>query len=178
MADLVIGSGDLIGDRRPPRKPKHWQTKNWGPTFIQEQTPHCRHITRVSRNQPQNHLHRHSPPILSIPMSLQNQRVQEDSTAAPFCIMTGTVRELANLQNPPPSPIQDLVTIPVENPSTDFTSQLTKQLTHEISSRESAYGLACALAESAVRNGHTFVAEEDYEDYTAQSPFQIGRAHV
>jgi len=104
-------------------------------------------------------------------MSLQDQRVQEDSTAAPFCIMTGTVREPVDLQNPPPSPIRDLVTTPVENPSTDFTSQLTKQLTHEISSRKSAYGLACALAESAVRNGHTFVAEENYEDYTAQSPF-------
>src|SRR5882762_4686979 len=37
------------------------------------------------------------------------------------------------LQNPPPSPIQNLLTIPVENPSTNFTSQLTKQLTHEIS---------------------------------------------
>ena len=104
-------------------------------------------------------------------MSFENHRVQEDSTAAPFCIMTGTVRELVNLQNPPPSPIQDLVTVPVENPSTDFTSQLTKQLTHEISSCKSAYGLACALAESAVWNGHTFVAEENYEDYTAQSPF-------
>jgi hypothetical protein len=104
-------------------------------------------------------------------MSFENHRVQEDSMAAPFCTMTGTVRELANLQNPPPSLIRDLVTIPVENPSTDFTSQLTKQLTHEISSHESAYGLACALAESAVRNGHTFVVEENYEDYTAQSPF-------
>src|SRR5882762_8746632 len=133
--------------------------------------PHCRHITRVSRNQPQNHLHQHSPPILSIPMSLQNQKVQEDSMAAPFCIMTGTVREPVDLQNPRPSPIRDLVTTPVENPSTDFTSQLMKQLTHEISSHQSAYGLSCALAESAVQNGHMFVAEENYEDYTAQSPF-------
>jgi hypothetical protein len=48
---------------------------------------------------------------------------------------------------------------------------LTKQLTHEISSREFAYGLTCALAELAMWNGHTFVAEENYEDYTAQSPF-------
>ena len=46
-----------------------------------------------------------------------------------------------------------------------------KQPTHEISSQEFAYGLTCALVESAVRNGHTFVAEENYEDYTAQSPF-------
>ena len=133
--------------------------------------PHCRHITRVSRNQPQNQLHRHSPPIFSIPMPFDNHRVQEDSTAAPFCTMTGTVREPANLQNPPPSPIRDLVTIPVENPSTNFTSQLTKQLTHEISSQKIAHGLACALAESAMWNGHTFVAKENYKDYTAQSPF-------
>jgi hypothetical protein len=104
-------------------------------------------------------------------MSFENHRVQEDFMAAPFCIMTGTVREPVDLHNPPPSPIQDLVTVPVENPSTDFTSQLTKQLTHEISSRKSAYGLACALAESAVQNGHTFIAEENYEDYMAQSPF-------
>ena len=46
-----------------------------------------------------------------------------------------------------------------------------KQLTHEISSQEFAYGLTCALVESAVWNGHTFVAEENYEDYTVQSPF-------
>jgi len=104
-------------------------------------------------------------------MSFENHRVQEDSTAAPFCIMTGTVRQLANLQNPPPSPIQDLITVPVENPSTNFTSQLTKQLTHEISLHKTAYGLTCALAESAVQNGHMFVAEEYYEDYTAQPPF-------
>src|SRR6202790_1632935 len=104
-------------------------------------------------------------------MSFENHRVQEDSTAALFCIMTGTVREPANLQNPPPSPIQDLVTVPFKNPPTDFTSQLTKQLTHEISSQKSAYGLACALAESAVQNGHAFVAEENYEDYMAKSPF-------
>jgi len=101
-------------------------------------------------------------------MPFDNDRVQEDSTAAPFRTMTGTVREPVDLQNPPPSPIRDLVTTLVENPSTDFTSQLTKQLTHEVSSRKSAYGLACALAESAVRMD-TFVAEEDYEDYTAQS---------
>src|SRR5882762_9473555 len=133
--------------------------------------PHCRHITQVSRNQTQTNSIDIHPPIFSIPMPFDNDRVQEDFTAAPFRTMTGTVREPVDLQNPPPSPIRDLVTTPVENPSTDFTSQLTKQLTHEISSRKSAYGLACALAESAVQNGHTFVAEENYKDYMAQSPF-------
>jgi|SRR5882762_10511443 len=60
---------------------------------------------------------------------------------------TSTSIHHLSLQNPPPSPIQDLLNIPVENPSTNFMSQLTKQLTHEISSQEYAYGLACALAE-------------------------------
>jgi hypothetical protein len=41
----------------------------------------------------------------------------------------------------------------------------------EISSQEFAYGLACALAESTMQNGHAYIAEENYEDYTAQSPF-------
>jgi hypothetical protein len=166
--------------------------------------PHCRHITQVSRIQPQNHLHRHSPPYFLPPMSFENYRVQVDSTVTPSCAMTGTVNDQTNfqlthkeegtfisssnhpsgscstmstsvlhfsLQNPPPSPIRDLLTIPVKNPSTNFRSQLTKQRTHEISSREFAYGLACALAELAMQNGHTFVAEENYEDYMAQSPF-------
>jgi hypothetical protein len=31
--------------------------------------------------------------------------------------------------------------------------------------------LACALTESAMQNGHVFIAEENYKDYTAQSPF-------
>jgi hypothetical protein len=84
---------------------------------------------------------------------------------------TSTSVHYSSLQNPPPSPIQDLLAVPVKNPSTDFTSQLTKQPTHEIGSRDFAYGLTCALAELAVQNGHTFVAEENYEDYTAQSPF-------
>jgi hypothetical protein len=85
--------------------------------------------------------------------------------------MTGTVREPVDLQNPPPSPIQDLVTIPIEKPPTDFTSELAKQLTHEIRSHKSAYGLACALAESAVQNGHTFIAEKNYEAHGTQSLF-------
>jgi len=75
------------------------------------------------------------------------------------------------LPNPPPSPIQDSLEVPVVDPVNNFTSQLMEQLTCEVSLRESTYGLVQALAESAVRNGHTFITEEKYEDYTAQSPF-------
>jgi hypothetical protein len=75
------------------------------------------------------------------------------------------------LPNPPPSPIQDSLEVPVKDPVNNFTSQLTEQLTREVSLQESTYGLAQALVESAVRNGHTFITEEKYEDYTAQSPF-------
>jgi hypothetical protein len=46
-----------------------------------------------------------------------------------------------------------------------------KQLTCEIGSQEFTYGLIYALAESAMRNGHTFIAKKNYKDYTAQSPF-------
>jgi hypothetical protein len=97
-------------------------------------------------------------------VSLSNRPSGSSST-------TSTSVHHSLLQNPPPSPIQDLLTIPVKNPSTDFTTQLMKQLTHEISSQGFAYSLACALVESAMQNGHTFVAEENYENYTAQSPF-------
>ena len=75
------------------------------------------------------------------------------------------------LPNPPPSPIQDSLEVPVEDPVNNFTSQLMEQLTREVSLRKSTYGLAQALGESAVQNGHTFITEEKYEDYTAQSPF-------
>src|ERR1700692_299229 len=111
--------------------------------------PHCRHITQVSKIQPQTiSINIHSHIFFLLPMSFENHRVQEDSTATLSCTMTGTVNDPASfrlthkgegtlvllsnhpssssstmstsvhyslLQNPPPSPIQDLLAIPVKN---------------------------------------------------------------
>ena len=181
MTDLVIESGDLIGDRRHPRELKHQQSKELG-THIQLEIDATLQAHRSGVQKPAEKPR--SPPYFLLPISFENHRVQENSTVTLFCTMTGVVDKPANLQlahkkegtfisssssnppsgnsattstsilhfspqNPPPSPIQDLLTIPVENPSSDFMSQLMKRLTHEISSREFAYSLACALAESA-----------------------------
>ena len=172
--------------------------------------PHCRHITQVSRIQPQNHLHQHSPPYFLLPMSFENYKVQVDSTATPSCTMTGTVKDQTSFQlihredtfissSNHPSGSSSTTSIPVHHFSLQILHLLLSKIylpyqsrthppisrvswwnsSYEISSWEFAYGLACALVESAMRNRHTFVAEENYEDYMAQSPFhQAGNSQT
>ena len=85
--------------------------------------------------------------------------------------------------NPPPFPIIPVdcaADMLVDNLINDIARQLTKQLTHDVSILEAnntISGLSLindTLLKSANQHNHTFIFNEFYRDFTAQSPVHWG----